>query len=37
MYVRDEKLYLIGVKSLAEYEDVERFHDKAQIVEKNTG
>ncbi|MCG2863989.1 MAG: DUF3782 domain-containing protein [Vulcanisaeta sp.] len=37
VYVHDEKLYLIEVKSLAEYEDVERFHDKAQIVEKILG
>jgi len=32
VYVHDEKLYLIEVKSLAEYDDVEWFHEKAQIV-----
>jgi len=37
VYVHDEKLYLIEVKSLAEYDDVEWFHDKAQIVEKILG
>lgn len=37
VYVHDEKLYLIEVKSLAEYDDVEWFHEKAQIVEKILG
>lgn len=37
VYVHDEKLYLIEAKSLAEYDDVEWFHDKAQIVEKILG
>ena len=37
VYVHDEKLYLIEVKSLAEYEDMEHFHDKARIVEKILG
>lgn len=37
VYVHDEKLYLIEVKSLAEYDDVEWFHDKAQIVERILG
>ena len=37
MYVHNEKLYLMEVKSLAEYEDVEHFHDKAQIVENIIG
>jgi hypothetical protein len=37
MYIHDEKLYLIEVKSLVEYGDVEYFHDKAQIVEKILG
>ncbi|MCC6017305.1 MAG: DUF3782 domain-containing protein [Desulfurococcaceae archaeon] len=37
MYIHNEKLYLIEVKSLVEYGDVEYFHDKAQIVEKILG
>jgi len=37
IYVRDEKLYLIEVKSHAEYEDVEWFHDLSKIVEKVLG
>jgi len=37
VYVHDEKLYLIEVKSLAEYDDVEWFHEKAQIVERILG
>lgn len=34
VYVHDEKLYLIEVKSHADYDDVEYFHDVAQVVEK---
>jgi hypothetical protein len=37
IYVHDNKLYLIEVKALAEYEDVEHFHDIAQAVEKILG
>jgi hypothetical protein len=37
IYVHDNKLYLIEVKALAEYEDVEHFHDIAQVVEKILG
>jgi hypothetical protein len=37
MYIHNEKLYLIEIKSLVEYGDVEHFHDKAQIVEKILG
>jgi hypothetical protein len=37
MYIHNEKLYLIEIKSLVEYGDVEYFHDKAQIVEKILG
>ena len=34
IYVHDEKLYLIEVKSHADCDDVEHFHDVAQVVEK---
>jgi hypothetical protein len=34
VYVHDEKLYLMEVKSHADYDDVEYFHDVAQVVEK---
>ena len=37
VYVHDERLYLIEVKSHAEYEDVEWFHDVSKIVEKVLG
>ena len=37
IYVHDERLYLIEVKSHAEYEDVEWFHDVSKIVEKVLG
>jgi len=37
VYVHDERLYLIEVKSHAEYEDVEWFHDLSKIVEKVLG
>jgi hypothetical protein len=37
IYVHNNKLYLIEVKALAEYEDVEHFHDIAQAVEKILG
>jgi len=34
IYVHDEKLYLTEVKSHADCDDVEHFHDVAQVVEK---
>jgi hypothetical protein len=34
VYAHDEKLYLMEVKSHADYDDVEYFHDVAQVVEK---
>jgi hypothetical protein len=37
VYVHNEKVYLIGVKSHAEVDDVEWFYKKAQIVEKILG
>jgi len=37
VYIHDEKVYLVEVKSHAELEDVERFYDKARIVEKILG
>ena len=37
VYIHDEKVYLVEVKSHAELEDVERFYDKAGIVEKILG
>jgi hypothetical protein len=37
VYIHDEKLYLIEVKAYAFYEDVEHFHNMAQIVEKIIG
>jgi hypothetical protein len=37
VYVHDERLYLVEVKSHAEYEDVEWFHDVFKIVEKVLG
>jgi len=37
VYVHDEKVYLVEVKSHAELEDVEWFYDKAGIVEKILG
>ena len=37
IYVHDEKLCLIEVKSHAKYEDVECFHDLSEIMEKVLG
>ena len=37
VYIHDEKVYLIEVKSHAELENVEWFYDKARIVEKILG
>jgi len=37
VYIHDEKMYLIEVKSHAELENVEWFYDKARIVEKILG
>jgi hypothetical protein len=37
VYIHDEKMYLIEVKSHAELEDVEWFYDKARIAEKILG
>ena len=37
IYVHDEKVYLIEVKSHADYEDVEWFYEKTSIIEKIIG
>jgi hypothetical protein len=37
VYVHDERVYLVEVKSHAELEDVEWFYDKARIVERILG
>jgi hypothetical protein len=37
VYVHDERMYLVEVKSHAELDDVERFYDKARIVERILG
>ena len=37
VYIHDEKMYLVEVKSHAELDHVERFYDKTQIVEKILG
>ena len=37
VYIHDEKMYLIEVKSHAELKDVEWFYDKAETVEKILG
>jgi hypothetical protein len=37
VYIHNEKVYLIEVKSYAEVDDVEWFYEKAQIVEKILG
>ena len=37
VYIHDERMYLVEVKSHAELDDVERFYDKARIVERILG
>ena len=37
VYIHDEKVYLVEVKSHAELEDVERFYDKAGVAERILG
>jgi len=37
VYIHDERMYLVEVKPHAELDDVERFYDKARIVERILG